>query len=307
MFCKIGVVKAYATNDELNISVKYITSEDATKYNNQQISNLNNYTVPIQTGDYAVSLSIKNNTGFTSIGYRIYYDPDVCTPVYKNSTDALGAPTKLPIFDKGVAGDDVILQCALNTDQHLLGIGSMAGDTATADGIICTFFFRPSDKLFLSDELDIVTNHEVCEWKNNGHNVNVHDNTGFTLFHYVSPTLNQNWIIGDIDQDGEITAVDAQLILSLYTDYTVTDGQIIYTSEYNGTYTLSTNPATTADGIYVVTVSDVNSDGVVDVTDASLVLQYYTDYEVGHGNLNNYNGLIGTETGVYIEYTVTFN
>jgi hypothetical protein len=115
LLCKSEAIKAYANNDELDVSVKYLTSSDAAKYNDQQISNLNDYSVPLQAGDYAISLSIKNNTGFTSIGYRIFYNSSICTPIYKIVLNGLGNPVEVPIYDKGVAGDGLNYVSAINT------------------------------------------------------------------------------------------------------------------------------------------------------------------------------------------------
>ena len=301
---KNEAIKAYAVNNELDISVKYLTSSDAANYNNQQISNLNSYSVPLQAGDYAISLSIKNNTGFTSIGYRIFYNASICTPIYKIELNGLGNPVEVPIYDKGVAGDGLNYVSSLNTSLHLLGMRSMGNANEITDGIIYTYFVRPSHALSLEDEKSIVTQHEIYEWFNGSNVVNAQDNNGFTLFHYTSPTLNQSWIIGDIDHDGYITAADAQLILGVYVDYGVSNTGV-YTAEYIGTFDLESGQ--TVDKIYVVTVSDVNGDGVVDTADANQVLDYYATYVAGQGNLNNYTGIIGTSTGLYTEYSVTFS
>lgn len=298
---------AHADSDTiLDVTVKYITEEDADMYNDLPSSRMKINENPIQEGDYAISLTIQNNTRFAATGYRIYYHSALCSPImYTDNSNYIR-----PVYYVGnvLFDADIAPAISYNPTEHILSIGTISTNNATTDGTIVTFFVRPTHELSLTEQKHLVTSHSMDRWLDTeAIPIEVNVNNGYTLYRYVPDSTTQYWIIGDIDQDGEITAVDAQLILSLYTDYTVTDGQIIYTSEYNGTYTLSTNPATTADGIYVVTVSDVNSDGVVDVEDASLVLQYYTDYEVGQGNLNNYNGLIGTETGVYIEYTVTFD
>ena len=297
---KQPTVTAYATNTPtLDVVVKCITASEASAYN----SNMNTANVQCAAGDYAVSLVITNNTGYAATGYQIIYNKVLGT--------AITYAVNRPIYCVGnvLSETDLGIVPSVNLADGIFGLGTMGTVNECDSGVIITFFIRPSEALSLEDEQELITSHHADRWLDTDSNPVIHTTTnGYTLYSsHVPDSTTQYWIIGDIDQDGEITAVDAQLILSLYTDYTVTDGQIIYTSEYNGTYTLSTNPATTADGIYVVTVSDVNSDGVVDVTDASLVLQYYTDYEVGQGNLNNYNGLIGTETGVYIEYTVTFD
>lgn len=295
-------ITAYATSTPtLNVLVKCITADEASCYNSRLTTQNNVHCV---AGDYAVSLVISDNTGFAVTGYSIEYNASLGTPVtYVDSSDL---KTK-PIFCKGnvIDNSDVTITASVNLMQHILGSGTMGTSNADSDGVIITYFIRPSQSLTLTQEQSLIVNHGADQWRDCNTAIITHDEVdGFTLYSYASGTPYTTWIIGDIDDDGYITAADAQLILSLYVDYSVGGAVPLYTTEYLGTFILANNDV--ADRLYVLTVSDVNSDGVVDVEDANAVLDYYSTYIAGQGNINNYTGIIGTAFGLYNEYIITF-
>lgn len=300
---KVSSLTAYATNNTLDVVVKCITSDEASYYN----SHMTPSSVQCAAGDYAVSLVISDNTGFAATGYRIKYNTSFGTPrTYMSGT------TVRPIYCKGTVFNDTPLTVipSVNLSSGILGYATIGGTNEIDSGVILTFFIQPIQQLTVSQEQGLITEHGIDKWLDYQTNaVQTHVTNGYTLYSYSSGTPYTTWIIGDIDHDGYITAADAQWIYILYTDYTVTGDQIIYTAEYIGTYIIDLSPSSpvTVDAIYVATVCDVNEDGVIDVEDAMDVLTYYTTYVTGQGNLNDYTGIIGTSTGLYTEYSVTFS
>jgi len=310
LFFNVKALTAYADDDTiLDVSVKYITAEDADGYNNMPSGRLKIGENPIQEGDYAVSLMILNNTVFAATGYRIEYHSALCSPI--TYTDPSNNQER-PVYYIGNVLNEAGILPYITYDQslHYLSMGTTSTTNATQDGLIVTYFLHPTHELSLTEEKHLIQSHTYIDWMDASTNdIAATSNNGYTLHHYVSETNTQYWIIGDIDHDGYITAADAQMIYILYTDYTVTGDQIIYTAEYIGTYIIDLSPSSpvTVDAIYVATVCDVNGDGVIDVEDAMDVLTYYTTYVTGQGNLNDYTGIIGTSTGLYTEYSVTFS
>lgn len=294
---KVSSLTAYATNNTLDVVVKCITSDEASYYN----SHMTPSSVQCAAGDYAVSLVISNNTGFAATGYRIKYNTSFGTPrTYMSGTNVR------PIYCKGTVFNDTPLTVnpSVNLSSGILGYATIGGANEIDSGVILTFFIQPIQQLTVLQEQGLITEHGIDKWLDYQTNaVQTHVTNGYTLYSYSSGTPYTTWIIGDIDHDGYITAADAQLILGVYVDYGVSNTGV-YTAEYIGTFDLESGQ--TVDKIYVVTVSDVNGDGVVDTADANQVLDYYATYVAGQGNLNNYTGIIGTPTGLYTEYTITF-
>lgn len=294
---KIDPINAYGVNDTvLNVAVKYISADAAAGYNQMPTGRLNRHGQTIQEGDYAVSLTILNNSGFAGTGYRIYYNSSLSSPI--TYVDVNNSNVVKPIYYKGdvLANSDLTVATSFNTSEHLIGFGTMGTVNATGDGIIYTIFLRPTHELSLTEQKNLVTDHCSVDWYDAQTNAVPHIvYNGFTLFRYVPESTNPNWVIGDIDYDGTITITDAQLI----------QGISMYVGEYVDSLTLSNNDDVTK--LYIVSVADVNKDGIVNVLDALAVLDYYSTYIAGSGNLNNYTGIIGNTIGAYVEYSVTFS
>lgn len=305
---EIRMTTAYATNDTvLDVAVKYITQVDADNYNSLSSTYLNRYGVSIQSGDYAVSLTIEGNTGFAATGYQIYYDNTICEPLkYYDSSGSLYRP----IYCRGqlAVENGLGFNVNLNENEGLLAEGTVHGSDVIGDGIIITFFVRPINApngLTFANQKKIITNHGAVHWlDHNTHPIAHTETDGFTLYRYVSSYQGNTWIIGDINNDGVVSLDDAQLILGLYSHYDLM-GEVISVTEYVGTYELNTLNHDEVDAVFVITVCDVNSDGVVDVADSMLVLSYYSTYVLGNGNLSDYTGIIGTNVGLFVEYYIS--
>ena len=93
---KAKPLQVSAVNNRLDVSVKYLTTEDAENYNSISNGRFVFHEQTLQEGDYSVSLTIENNTGFAATGYRIYIHPSLCTPI--TYTDG---STARPIYYKG--------------------------------------------------------------------------------------------------------------------------------------------------------------------------------------------------------------
>lgn len=300
-FGKGASLRAYATDNILDVVVKPLSASEADAYNNGTLS-LNSYDVTLQEGDFAVSLVIENNTGFSATGYQIKYNASLCTPLYINQE------SPMPIYHRGSASSTLSFSLEINFDEHIIALGTIGSEDATDDGVIVTYFLRPNYELNEYQQTLIITDHEATKWLNHNTSPVSHSSTnGFTLYLHLSSYYNNSWIIGDVNNDGIASLQDAQIIQYLYTHYSVSGGIPLDVSEYVGTFELDSSGLNTADAIFVVTVCDVNADGVIDISDAMLVLGYYTTYEVGHGDLSNYTGIIGTDVGIYVEHTVVFS
>ena len=287
-------LSASATNNVLDVAVKRLTAGEIAGFNSSWGS-----ASPIQSGDYAVSLTIENNTGFAATGYLIYYDSTICSPVFYQPNP--NASVRLA-FKKGIAGEDLGFTYEHNASDSLLGFASFGSYDSTEDGIIFTFFLRPYNSLLPADEESLITYHEADRWLDTASNPVTHTVTnGFTLYQSAASNLYGSWLIGDMNNDGDISVDDALLIQGLYT-YCGT-GSSISDTDYIATYTLY---STDYDAAFVISVCDINQDGVIDNSDVSLVLSYYTTYVLGHGDLNNYTGNIGSAAEVFFEVFVPF-
>ena len=284
-------LRAFATNDELNVAVKRLTAGEAAAYNTSSVSNLNNYTAPIQAGDYAVSLTVTNNTGFAATGFRIRYDNYTVYPVCYAYEQA--------VYYKGEAAGNLNLTCEVNLNQGWVAMATTGSANSTADGIIYTFFFRTyfNDVIPPYDEEYILIDIDVDVWSDyHTTPISYSMPSGFTL--YARDPYEYDWQIGDVNNDGQISIEDVQLIQGLYTycgngsSLALTD----YTAEYTlyGTYNFN--------AIFIHSVCDINQDGLIDYTDMMEVFSYYTTYVIGHENLNNYTGSINQTAEYFYEY-----
>lgn len=305
-FGKGASLRAFATDNVLDVAVKPLSSSEADAYNNNTLS-LNSHDILLQEGDFAVSLVIQNNTGFAAIGYQITYNASLCAPLYTFAQNDVNHLRPKPICHRGSASSGLSFSLDINFDEHIIALGTIGEADATDDGIIVTYFLRPHYELNEYQQTTLITDHGADKWFNHSLSPVSHSSTnGFTLYRHFSSYNNNSWMIGDINDDGVVSLEDAQIIQYLYTHYSVSGGAPLNVSEYVGTFELDSSGLNNADAIFVITVCDVNADGVIDISDAMLVLSYYTTYEVGNGNLSDYTGIIGTNAGIYVAHTVLF-
>ena len=98
-----------------------------------------------------------------------------------------------------------------------------------------------------------------------------------------------NTVIGDYDNDGQVTATDADLVLEAYTELGVNEVPIYDTTSHY------------SEAKQQITCGDVDGDGDISSADAQFVLLKYTEVLVS-GNDTTFDDLMGSAT--YRNYTV---
>lgn len=279
-------VRAYAAGvTELGLRAEFVTNETA---------------VPngVQVGDIKVSVTITNNQGFATGGFRVIYS-DKLVPFF----DAAGKP----VFTYGPASGRVSLNVSKNNEEHLLACAFNSESSSYDDGDIMSFYLKKkpgttSIDLRTAFSLDV---HEFMNFR--GQEVplppEIHEYT--TVWTAQTFTV----MLGDIDGNGIVTAADAQLLRNLLADsgdleVTLTALPNVDTSDQSGLYVTGVINGETVE-LLALGVADVNYDGIVDVADANLLLEYYVDM-LGHSTPENPN--IGTLQQITVwVYTIVEN
>ena len=175
----------------------------------------------------------------------------------------------------------------------MLGIATMggAGINCTSDGAIAFAFLKrkstapttapiPSASTFFTYFTDVTNQPQAYT------EVAPHGQT---------PNLLLEYLIGDIDGDGVITAYDASVLNTVISSTSVTltaanaEAYFVASHSASGTY---------IDGMYeqnvfIFDVADVDQDGVLTTTDANQILDYFTSVMISLDPLNPDIGTIG--------------
>jgi len=289
-FNKSFSINAYAVNDEHYLQIEEVTANEAAAYNA-----IVQDATSILAGDYKVSYCIRNNTGFAASGASFTFDPTIGSPLMKTSDGK-------PVSILGSATNNLMVLVSSNLGINRVGFSTLGlGANSTSDGIIVSFFFRLNSGYNSSDISSLVTDIEVVQWATkNGVNVQYTINeTNYEQRMFIC-------IVGDIDNNGTIDAYDAQLLANiLYAQGGTNPSLSIY--DVNGTYSWTDNLGVTHyyDKLYIVSAGNVNGDNYINYSDASDILQYYSDYILNGADLSTYTGVIGTMLPVYqtVAYT----
>lgn len=241
----------------------------------------------LQAGDAIVSVMLQNNSGYTTLGISTYMSNSYFEPY-------LTAGNMYPVaYILGSAAPNFLVSINYNEIQDRVGLTVMNSSPSSSDGAILYFFLKkkqnaPSSALFPTISTNVshvINNKQYMSYTE----VNPHDQT---------PNILLEYLIGDIDGDGVITAYDASVLNTVISSTSVTltaanaEAYFVASHSASGTY---------IDGMYeqnvfIFDVADVNQDGVLTTTDADQILDYFTSVMI---SLDPDNPDIGT-IGYYV-------
>ena len=243
----------------------------------------------LQAGDYRATLMVQNNTGFSTFGS--YYDmSNLYFDVYRDGYDVYFIP--------GEAAGGLSMILSFNVNNGRIVISGVSLTNNTANGEIVSFFLKrkPSSP----------SNAEVPSFSSTFYQI-IDSNLEEVEYTEVLPSGQPShtliaYTIGDIDGDGEVTAYDSSVLMTVinstnatltaanaqtYFDYCVQT----YGTDLDGMY---------PQNVFVFDVADLNQDGVIDSNDSGLILSYFSFITAGlDPELNPAIAHLGT-TGYYV-------
>lgn len=192
-----------------------------------------------------------------------------------------------PAHQKGRAIDDLYSAFIVNTNydtgRGCIAIGTMGTNVEFDSGDIISVYFRPIPNMVNDSDLitDLVYSPQIQALSLNNNHLNpdaqpIEYEISETFEYYDAVSYSFN--LGNINGDGSITVADAQnilLMLSAYQGVLTTDTETnVFDNDpnFSGLF-IEINGVSTL----VLHVADVNFDGIIDTTDASLVLQYVAE------------------------------
>lgn len=261
----------YHTDNTLDVCAAHLTEEEAAFYT-EKLSNQGG--IKLQTGDLKLTVRIAENTGFANSGFRLWFDPEKYEPL-SYSKKKSGQDIMIPAHYVDT-GADITPQFSLNLfeeedDQPLaiLGWGTMALENCEMNGGLFSFFVRPKSE---TDPKAKPFDHlEVIQWDD--------ANRKAVPYHLLNEGyyLRERSLLGDVDQNGIVDNVDAQLTLMVSTEMMVLGTKLA---------DFGSNEFFEPDAVhrYPITVlaqaGDTNGDGSLDATDAQNILLHYVECKV---------------------------
>jgi hypothetical protein len=286
-------IVAYASDYVFDVRVETVSSAEATSYNQAVINSGLTNAMAIQANDYKISICLTSNLGYNICAMSVDYSLDY----FDLLTKINGAGV---VYLEGEAAADgmMVSKNTLVIDGENIGrVGlSIIGiDIVYEDGAIMSFFLRkkagtqPSVVENIVKSLNIVNLyysvpgdvHEI-DYENNSSSSS--QSNGFYL-------RSETYLCGDMDEDGDVDALDAQMLTSLLNAQTGTN-HTISIIDLDGTYSYTNSSGThTFDKLMIVTAANVDQNGIIDYDDALAILEYYADHVVSG---IPYDGVIGT-------------
>lgn len=288
-FCCMKSITAEATDAEFSVNSRVVLASEVNAYNQiltdfhheGEGSNINPLHDFVQAGDMIVTVSLANNPGFSGSGVGVYYD-------YANYDVLLAYDDDSGYGVAAFPGDNMqnlSFSMLVNTTKHRVGITTSGTQNATQDGEYVSFFLRA--KTNATDLTHPITGIKVlqfCNKKNTDLDYEIETQTQCEYIPY---------ILGDLNGDGVVNTNDSNYLMSA-----ISNGDITRATLANQFVGMA--------GMYyhnqvIFEVADVNSDNVINQTDANLILTYYNYIllEV------NYNGPIGTQLYITVTYNIT--
>lgn len=275
------VAKAYGSQTNIiYVDIEPLTEAEIVANGYRSVTGLSG----LQAGDCIVSVMLQNNTGYSAFGIGIflsnsYYEAYLSAPRYA-------------VFIPGPAANGLLVTAGYKSDVDQIGISTMgSGTNCSNDGAVAYCFLKrkstapttapiPTASTSVQQMVDCGDIPQpYIEVEHNGQ----------------TPQILLEYLIGDIDGDGVITAYDATVLNTVINSTNAT-----LTASNAETYFVACHTAygTCIDGMYEQTVfifdvADVDQDGVLTSTDADLILDYYTSVMISLDPLNPDIGTIG--------------
>lgn len=258
-------IRAYAVS-EFNLVVEEIDSDSV----------INNSKMEILPGDFKVTFHVSGNTGFAIGGVAFPFNNQKLAIVYQKNVHT-PACIKYDLLD-GLT-TTFLVNTAYKGDPHTtcIGMGFIGTHNNQGDGDIISFFLRPIPNMVNSTDSisDLIYSPDI-ESVSTNQSIPLEYDLSETFEYY--DAVSYSFILGNINGDGNITVADAQnilLMLSAYQGVLTTDTETnVFDNDpnFSGLF-IEINGVSTL----VLQVADVNFDGIIDTTDASLVLQYVAE------------------------------
>ncbi len=211
-----------------------------------------------QAGDYKVTLSIAQNSGFAGLGIAFYYDSTNFTPVMTedNTVSFISMASSLGFS----------VECA--PAKSVIGVATMSPSNYRRNGDLVSFYLTKTSNATNAFPL---TSIEVDQLSN------IEDEL---LSYSISNqcAVSNVYRVGDANADGNILIYDAILINQIISN---ANGVTVTESNFMN-YITSTN---VGDGVCFA-LMDANGDGVLTSADADIITHYIAGYSVDPPMLN---------------------
>ncbi len=212
-----------------------------------------------QAGDYKVTLSIAENSGFSGLGIAFYYDSTNFAPVMTEDNTVS--------FISMISNFMLSVERGSN-DPNLIGVAGASSNNYRRNGELFSFYLTKTTNAtnvfpLTSIEVDQLTNLE-----------------DEILSHSISNqcAVSNVYRVGDANADGNILIYDAILINQIISN---ANGVTVTESNFMN-YITSIN---VGDGVCFA-LMDANGDGVLTSADADIITHYIAGYSVDPPMLN---------------------
>lgn len=258
----------YHTDNTLDICVSPMTANEAAFYSAKLI---NQGEPRFLEGDCKLTVRIANNTGFANSGFRIWYDPALYEPLTYFKTKN-GQNTELPVHFVDTNGQ-ITPQFTLNRFEEengnslaLLGWGTMGLENCDTDGALFSFFIRR--KPDAPQNAKPFSRLEVVNWEDTNRKP-FKPNLIETGYYLRKPSF-----LGDVDGNGTVDNVDAQLALMVSTEMMVLNKSLC---DYDSNDYFEPDAVHRYPLSLLAANADINADGYLDATDAQNILLHYVE------------------------------
>ncbi len=288
LFCCLRTLSAKAVDTEFSVASRVILASEVDTWNSKltaEYPDLDNHVGhdAVQAGDIMVDVYLTHNTGYAGSGVGIYIDTAnfYALASYHDNQGLGGA------ILAGEASDYIQMTVSklYNASNGIIGITTNSFGNETDDGIYTTFFLRAkTNATDLTHPVSGIKVTQFCTAQNVDIDYEIETQTQCEYIPY---------ILGDLNGDGVVNTNDSNYLMSAISNGNITRATLA-------------NQFVGMAGMYyhnqvIFEVADVNSDNVINQTDANLILTYYNYILLEI----NYNGPIGTQLYITVTYNIT--
>lgn len=249
------ILSASATNDLIVKITPVCTASEAASYSDSYVT--------ILPGDYRVTVSVENNSiGFSGITLGISYS-SYYTPVL----EGIGNDVYEWISPNTYTASLKILQKSLNPSERQVLLSWIKTTTQLGDKDLVNFFLRPTGTMPTFGH--ILTGLNVFDI------IDVDKVSIISQFNYNTSTYQRGYrfLIGEIDGDGVISAMDASYledVLNYYED-DIPESLLHVDALF---YMMNCYGMFSDDATFCFAVGDINEDGIISMADVNAILSY---------------------------------